>query len=137
MTEPVVFLVNPASDNGATGKRWPELAHRAAGLGLEGETLFSERPGHLIELAERAARDGAGVVVAVGGDGTLNEVVNGLVRSGADTELATIPLGTGMDFIRTYDIPTRFEDAVRIAVGGMARTIDVGQIGRASCRERV
>ena len=66
--------------------------------------------------------------MAVGGDGTLNEVVNGLVRSGADTELATIPLGTGMDFIRTYDIPTRFEDAVRIAVGGMARTIDVGRV---------
>ena len=66
-----------------TGKRWPELAHRAAQLGLEGTTLFSERPGHLIELAEQAARDGAELVVSVGGDGTLNEVVNGLVRAGA------------------------------------------------------
>ena len=46
-----VFLVNPASDNGATGRRWPELAHRAATLGLEGDTFFSERPGHLTELA--------------------------------------------------------------------------------------
>src|SRR5881296_1931487 len=77
-----VFLVNPASSNGATGKRWPELAHRAAGLGLAGETLFSERPGHLIELAEGAARAGAELVVAVGGDGTLNEAVNGLMRAG-------------------------------------------------------
>ena len=78
------FLVNPASDNGATGKRWPELAHRAAALGLAGETLLSERPGHLIELAERAARDGAELVVAVGGDGTLNEVVNGCSGPAAD-----------------------------------------------------
>ena len=78
-----VFLVNPASGNGATGRRWPELAHRAATLGLTGETLLSERPGHLIELAERAARDGAELVVAVGGDGTLNETVNGLVRAEA------------------------------------------------------
>ncbi len=123
-----VFLVNPASGNGATGKRWPELAHRAAQLGLEGTTLFSERPGHLIDLAARAARDGAELVVAVGGDGTLNEVVNGLVRAGASTELATIPLGTGMDFVRTYKIPTRFDDAVRTALEGTTRTIDVGRV---------
>ena len=123
-----VFLVNPASANGATGKRWPELAHRAAQLGLEGTTLFSDRPGHLIELAERAARDGAELVVAAGGDGTLNEVVNGLVRAGTSTELAIIPLGTGMDLVRTYGIPTRFDDAVRNVLEGTPRTIDVGRV---------
>src|SRR6202795_4356381 len=126
--EKAVFLVNPASDNGATGRRWPELAHRAEQLGLAGETLFSERPGHLIALAERVARDGASLVVAVGGDGTLNEAVNGLVRAGSTTELATIPLGTGMDFVRTYKIPTRFDDAVRTALEGTTRTIDVGRV---------
>jgi YegS/Rv2252/BmrU family lipid kinase len=123
-----VFLVNPASDNGVTGRRWPELAHRAEQLGLSGETLFSERPGQLIELAERAARDGATLVVAVGGDGTMNEVVNGLVRAGTETELATIPLGTGMDFGRTYGISSSFDDAVRVAVDGVPRTIDVGRV---------
>ncbi|HEY2372775.1 MAG TPA: diacylglycerol kinase family protein [Gaiellaceae bacterium] len=122
------FLVNPASDSGATGKRWPELARRAAQLGLTGETYFSQRPTHLIELAERAARDGAELLVAVGGDGTLNEVVNGLARSGTDAQLATIPLGTGMDFVRTYGIPTGFDDAVRNAVEGTPRTIDLGRV---------
>jgi diacylglycerol kinase (ATP) len=122
------FLVNPASDNGVTGKRWPSLANRAAHLGLEGETLFSERPGHLIDLAERAARGGAGLVVAVGGDGTLNEVVNGLVRAGGATELATIPIGTGLDFVRTHRIPTRFDDAVRVAREGTPRSVDVGRV---------
>ncbi len=121
-----VFLVNPASDGGATGKRWPELAHRAARLGLAGETLFSERPGHLIELAATAADGGAKLVVAVGGDGTLNEVVNGI--AGRDVELATIPIGTGMDFVRTYRIPTGFDDAVRVARDGTARTIDAGRV---------
>ena len=82
----------------------------------------------MIELAERAARDGASLLVAVGGDGTLNETVNGLVRAGTPTELATIPLGTGMDFVRTYGISTRFDDAVRTAVRGTARTIDVGRV---------
>jgi YegS/Rv2252/BmrU family lipid kinase len=124
--EAVVFLVNPASDNGATGRRWPELAHRAARLGLTGETLFSERPGHLIELAAAAVDGGATLVVAVGGDGTLNEVVNGI--AGRDVDLATIPLGTGMDFGRTHGIPTKFEDAVRIALEGTPRTIDAGRV---------
>ncbi len=121
-----VFLVNPASDGGATGKRWPELAHRAARLGLEGETLFSERPGHLIELAAAAVDGGAALVVAVGGDGTLNEVVNGI--AGRDVELATIPIGTGMDFVRTYGIPTSFDEAVQVARDGRPRTIDAGLV---------
>jgi diacylglycerol kinase (ATP) len=120
--------VNPASDNGVTGRRWPELAHRAAALGLTGDTLLSERPGHLSELAEQAAHDGAPLVVAVGGDGTLNEVVNGLVRGGGGPELATIPIGTGMDFVRTYGIPHSFEGAVRTAVDGATRSVDVGRV---------
>ena len=67
-------------------------------------------------------------MVAIGGDGTLNETVNGLMRAGTQTEVATIPLGTGMDFVRTYGIPTKFEDAVRTAIGGATRTIDVGRV---------
>jgi YegS/Rv2252/BmrU family lipid kinase len=126
VSDRVVFLVNPASDNGATGKRWPELAHRAARIGLEGETLFSERPGHLTELARSAVDGDATLVIAVGGDGTMNEVVNGI--AGRDVEFATIPLGTGMDFVRTYGIPTKFEDAVRVALTGTPRTIDAGRV---------
>jgi YegS/Rv2252/BmrU family lipid kinase len=102
------------------------LAHRASLLGLTGETLFSERPGHLIELAREAVAGGATRVVAAGGDGTLNEVVNGVAGSGV--ELATIPLGTGMDFGRTYGIPTKFDDAVRVALDGEVRTIDAGRV---------
>jgi diacylglycerol kinase (ATP) len=118
--------VNPASGNGATGKRWPELAHRASRLGLTGETFFSERPGHLIELARNAVDGGATLVIAAGGDGTLNEVVNGI--AGRDVELATIPLGTGMDFGRTYGIPKKFDDAVRVVLAGATRTIDAGRV---------
>ncbi|HEX4526035.1 MAG TPA: diacylglycerol kinase family protein [Gaiellaceae bacterium] len=127
MSDNTVFLVNPASSNGSTGKRWPELAHRAARLGLAGETLFSERPGQLIELAGAAVDSGATLVVAVGGDGTLNEVVNGIARR--EVELATIPIGTGMDFVRTYGIPTAFDDAVQVARDGRTRTIDAGLVG--------
>jgi diacylglycerol kinase (ATP) len=65
-------------------------------------------------------------VIAVGGDGTLNEVVNGI--AGRDVVLATIPLGTGMDFGRTYGLPTKFDDAVRVALEGDTRTVDAGRV---------
>ena len=113
----VVFLVNPASANGATAKRWPKLRARAKELGLDGEELLSERPGHLTDLARDAAAEGK-LIVVVGGDGTLNEVVNGIVGTGA--EIAVLPNGTGQDFGRTHDIPTRFDDAVRVAIDGVA-----------------
>jgi YegS/Rv2252/BmrU family lipid kinase len=58
----------------------------------------------------------------------MNEALNGLVRAGAETELATIPLGTGMDFGRTYGISSRFEEAVRVALEGTARMVDVGRV---------
>jgi YegS/Rv2252/BmrU family lipid kinase len=124
-----VFLVNPASANGSTGRRWPELARRAAALGLEGETRRSERPGHLAELAREAVADGATALVVVGGDGTVHEVVDGLARSGGSdrVELGVIPLGTGKDFARSLRIPSRLDDAIEVARNGRLRTVDIGR----------
>ncbi|HEX6724174.1 MAG TPA: diacylglycerol kinase family protein [Gaiella sp.] len=122
-----VFLVNPASANGSTGRRWPELARRAAAAGLEGATLFSERQGHLAELAREAALDGAELLVVVGGDGSVNEVANGLAGLGRQPEVAIVPRGTGWDFSRTFGIPRKVDDAVRVALEGDVRTIDVGR----------
>lgn len=124
-----VFVVNPASANGSTHRRWPEIAHRAAELGLAGESRFSERPGHAGALARRAAEEGARLVVAVGGDGTVNEVANGLLGfAGERPELAVIARGTGTDFVRHFRIPTKLEGAVRVALSGTTRTIDAGRI---------
>ncbi len=124
MAAAVVFLVNPASANGSTGKRWPELRRRAAELGLSGEALLSERPGHLAELAREAAKTGD-LLVVVGGDGTLNEVVNGI--AGTTAEIAVLPAGTGQDFGRTHAIPNGFDEAVRVALEGTAKPVDLGR----------
>ena len=124
-----VFVVNPASANGSTRRRWPEMAHRAAELGLAGEVLFSERSGHAAELARQAAGDGARLVVAVGGDGTVNEVANGLLAAdGEPPELAVIPRGTGTDFVRHFRIPRDLDGAVATALSGGVRTIDAGRV---------
>lgn len=118
--------MNPASDNGATGRRWPEIARLAADRGLRGDAMLSERPGHLIDLARQAAAAGTQLFIAVGGDGTVNEVVNGL--AGAEgVELAIVHRGTGGDFVRTFGIPHGLEAALDVAQGGRAREIDLGR----------
>lgn len=123
-----MFLVNPASANGSTGRRWPEIAHRAATAGLEGDTRFSERPGHLGELAREAALAGVERLVVVGGDGSVNEVANGLAGLTHTPELAVVPRGTGWDFVRTFGIPNDVDAAMRIAVEGDVRTVDLGRV---------
>ncbi|MHB1243034.1 MAG: diacylglycerol/lipid kinase family protein [Gaiellaceae bacterium] len=125
-----VFLVNPASANGSTGRRWAEIAHRAATKGLEGDALISTRPGELTDLARGAAEGGATLLVVVGGDGSVNEVANGI--AGHDgVELAVIPRGTGWDFARSFGVPHRLDGALDVALTGTARTVD---LGRASYR---
>jgi YegS/Rv2252/BmrU family lipid kinase len=124
---PTVFLVNPASAGGSTGRRWPELAHRAAALGLVGDALISEEQGQLTHLAEEAVHGGARRVVVVGGDGTINEVVNGIAEA-EGVELAVIPRGTGWDFVRTFDIPRDLDGAVEVALRGDVREIDLGRV---------
>ena len=121
-----VFLVNPASAAGSTGKRWPEIAHRAAAAGLSGDTLLSERPGQLGDLARDAAKDGATLLVIVGGDGTVNEVVNGIAYLDDPPEVAIVSRGTGWDFVRTFGIPRKVEDAVAVALRGETRLVDLG-----------
>ncbi len=123
-----VFLVNPASANGATGRRWPELARQAASAGLEGDALFSERPGHLSRLAREAAAGGASLLVVVGGDGSVNEVANGLFELDERPPLAIVPRGTGWDFVRTFGIPRDVDQAVRVALDGVERQIDLGRV---------
>jgi YegS/Rv2252/BmrU family lipid kinase len=125
-----VFLVNPASGNGATGKRWPELQRQAADFGLDGHVELSTGPGGLAELARSAADDGAEIVVAVGGDGTVHEVANGLLRAQRRPlpELGILARGTGDDFVRALGIPTADIDALTVLRDGRTRELDVGRV---------
>jgi diacylglycerol kinase (ATP) len=84
---------------------------------------MSTRPGELTDLAREARAD---LIVVVGGDGSVNEVVNGI--AGRAVELAAIAKGTGKDFARTHGIPTRFDDAVHVALRGRTRELDLGHV---------
>jgi len=88
--------------------------------------LFSERPGHLADLAREAADAGAERLVVVGGDGSVNEVANGVAQR--DVEIAVIARGTGWDFARSQGIPRGIDDAVDVALNGTTREIDLGRV---------
>ncbi|MGI8608120.1 MAG: diacylglycerol/lipid kinase family protein [Candidatus Dormibacteria bacterium] len=125
-----VFIVNPASGNATTGKQWDELSGRIRGLGVEHEALMTHAPGDATELAARAILEGAETIVAVGGDGTINEVANGFFV-GADAPsaaLGVLPMGTGGDFRRTVGIPDDFEAAILAIRERHIRQIDAGRI---------
>ncbi len=127
-----VFVVNPASDNGGTAKAWPQLASTARGLGIEVVERLTESAGHATRLVREAIAAGEERIVAVGGDGTVNEVVNGFCDdAGVPLEtaarLAVIERGTGCDFIRSYAIPKRAAAALAVVARGSERRIDLGR----------
>jgi len=104
MARPEMFvIVNPASGNGKTGQRWAGIEERLRIDGAQFEAEFTHEPGHATLLAREAVTLGYRTIVSVGGDGTLNEVVNGLIvdgRADPDVKLGLIPGGTGSDFGR-------------------------------------
>jgi diacylglycerol kinase (ATP) len=91
--------------------------------------LLSREPDELVELTRRAVDDGARLLIVVGGDGTVHEVVNGLLGSAShrDVELAVLPRGTGKDFVRSLRIPCDLGGALEVARRGRARAVDVGR----------
>ena len=130
-TLPLV-IVNPASAGGATGRAWPSLASELRRHFGAFAVAFTERGGEATEIAEREARGGRRFIIACGGDGTISEVVNGILRAsvgeGAGTELGVLPSGTGGDFRRTLDVPARAADAARSLREGKTRSLDAGRV---------
>jgi diacylglycerol kinase (ATP) len=92
------------------------------------EAALTQRSGEAVEIAEREARAGRRLVIACGGDGTINEVANGLLRSESGAELGLLPSGTGGDFRRTLGIPQRVADAARALREGETRLMDAGHV---------
>jgi len=126
-----LVIVNPRSANGSTGRRWPEIERRLRAALPAFDTVFTEHANHATELAREGAASHERAVL-VGGDGTINEVVNGLLADDRpvreDLVLAIVPMGTGADFVRTMGIPHDLEAAVQRLTTGTPREVDVAKI---------
>jgi diacylglycerol kinase (ATP) len=123
-----VVIVNPASASGSTGEAWPQIASDLRSQFGAFRVLFTKYRGDAVTLAAEAARKGAKLIIACGGDGTVSEVANGILASGKEAELGILPSGTGGDFRRTLEIPARSRDAARLLRNGRTVRIDVGRV---------
>lgn len=137
MLERALCIINPAAGRGAVPQRWEQAKAALRSGGAEIESVRTERPGHATELAEAAANDGWPAVIAVGGDGTVQEVAGGLLgaeSAGGASESPTVPLGiipagSGNDFVKRLDFPPDPAAAARALLGAAPRVVDAGRVG--------
>jgi len=127
------FIVNPHAGHGFAERHWPEIQRTAQRLATGHEVWFTRGPGDAEALVRKAASKGVRRLVCVGGDGTLNEVVNGLMRVDPAWRRAVVlgyvPCGTGCDFARTLRLPAHPADALAVAMSeGPSQAVDIGHM---------
>ena len=124
------LIVNPTAGAGRTAKKWPYIKALLKNTGLRFEHDITEAPGHAIELAKSAVNKGYKLVVSVGGDGTINEIVNGIYATGdmKDVELGIIGTGTGCDYIRTIGVSKYYQESCHHLMNPMKKSVDLGLV---------
>lgn len=134
MTAPkkVHAIVNPFAAHGKAGRKWPEILQCLQARGFDVTWRLTEGPWHAADIAQEFAREGAELIVSVGGEGVMNEILNGLFafreRSGSMPALAMIPVGTGTDLSRTLHIPKDHGQAIDLIQRGREKVIDAGRM---------
>ena len=128
----VKIIANPNAGHGKGARAIPEIEQELTRLGLDFDLVRTERVGHAIQLARAAALDGYEVIVAAGGDGTVNEVLNGLMEARKESEnrpaLGVLCTGRGNDFAPCINIPEDLPGAFQVLKGDHRRMIDVGRV---------
>lgn len=126
----IKIIVNPISGRGTGGKSVPIIKEILDGYGLDYDLVLTERPWHAADLAQEAAQDSFDCVVSASGDGTANEVLNGLMRVPKEKRpaMGILCVGRGNDFAFGAGIPAKLEDGCRILAEGYHQTMDVGKV---------
>lgn len=126
-------ILNPYSNRWNSRARWPEAEAALKTAGVDFELVESQRKGQVTELAEDAARAGFSPIIAAGGDGTIGETVNGMVRAAKSDDallgpLGIMPLGSANDLVTNLGLPTNLSDAAKVIAAGNTRLLDVGKL---------
>ncbi len=137
--EKVTFIFNPTANGGRAGKWLPRLQEVARETVNPGQWVLTRGPGHARELAHRAAAQGATRVVALGGDGTVNEVLNGLMQVPEEGRpvLGVVPVGAGNDFAFAQGFPQDPIAALRRSLQGPPRFVDLARVRDGRGREAI
>ncbi len=132
-TGPIPLFLNPVAGRGRAGRTIPQVTRLLDSVGLMHILVKSESVGDLEARVLDAVSAGAKKVLVAGGDGSIHEVVNGILRSGRPVELGIIPIGTGNDFAKACSIPVDWKEATMELAGRLqsntpARSIDAGRM---------
>jgi YegS/Rv2252/BmrU family lipid kinase len=132
-------IVNPTSGNGAAKTKWPKIYDELIRQKFIFEFSFTDYEKHSIELVQKAIERGFTKFISVGGDGTLHNVVNGILKINpkniSSIKIGIIPIGTGNDWVKTYRIPKDYKKAIKIIRNEKTIQQDIGKIIIASTEE--
>ena len=126
-------ILNPYSNRWNSQKRWPAVQFALKDAGVEFDVAVSQKRGHIVELAEQAAYEGCSAVIVAGGDGSIGDAVNGLMKAaqtmnGGLPLLGLIPTGSANDLAYALGTPTELSAAARVIAAGKTRLLDVGKL---------
>lgn len=128
VNQSIQFIINPRSGGGTVGKNWDSIQERLERSLGKFEFIFTSKKGSGSELGKQFADEGRQILVIVGGDGTVSEVVDGVMRGKTKPKLGILNLGTGGDFSRTIGIPGDLDLAIEKIKANTTRLVDVGRI---------
>lgn len=128
-----LVIVNPKASVGECEKDWPRIKQVLINEGVDFDFLITERQGHAIELVrDNIIKKGYRRIISVGGDGTNNEVINGIFTQNivptTEITMATVPIGTGNDWRRTFDIPLEYDQVAKTIKAGHTFAHDIGKL---------
>lgn len=128
----IYTIVNPMSSNGKTGKRWPKYLKKFKEAGLNLHIKETHYPGHAVNLTKTALNNGYKTIMAVGGDGTVNEIVNGFFENGKliekDAVLLIFSQGTGSDYVKSLGLDKKIETVIDVYNRYERKWVDLGKI---------
>jgi diacylglycerol kinase (ATP) len=126
-------ILNPYSNRWISQKRWPEAKAALKAAGVEHELAISEKKGQVVELAEQAVRAKFSPIIVTGGDGTIGDAANGMMRAAQSTSgklppLGIMPTGSANDLVYALGLPTDLNEAARVIAAGKTRAMDLGKL---------
>jgi diacylglycerol kinase (ATP) len=126
-------ILNPYSNRWNSQKRWPEAKSALKAAGVDFDLAVSEKKGQIVELAERAALEHFSPIIVAGGDGSIGDAANGLMRAAQATNgklppLGILPLGSANDLAYVLGLPTEFPEASKVIAAGKVGAMDLGML---------
>lgn len=125
-------IINPTSGNGSSKRKWPKIKAKLELEKFDFDFAFTEHENHSLNLIQYAVNQEFRKIISVGGDGTLHNIINGIQKqysvNSSDIQIGVIPIGTGNDWVKTYNIPLDTDKAISIIKNGDLTQQDLGKI---------